>query len=326
MLGRGLRMKIVCVGVLLLGGVVHAFAERRVMSQYLPYEAVLKHEEQFRILSYLADNQSRGRMTGTWANEMVATYIRHEMEQYGLQPFFDGGYTQRFRVDSLKAFNIAGWIPAKHPTDEYLIISAHYDHQGAINGFVYNGADDNASGVTAMLNLAKIYALMAERGESPAKNLVFVAFDAKERSMAGSQHFVRNLSISKKKILCNINLDQIGSTLEPVHPALPDYLIVLGDHTLPKDAQRLMSTCNLVHEIGLDVNYTFYYSENFTEIMYDLSDQASFHKAGIPALLLTSGFTAHTNKTTDDVQFINFEVLRKRTLLVFYFIQHFSQR
>lgn len=320
-----MRLKILCVGVLLWASVLTASAERRVLTHYAPYEAVLTAAEQFRILSYLADDQARGRQTGTWANEMVASYIRHEMESYGLQPFFDGGYTQRFRVDSLKAFNIAGWIPAARPTDEYLIISAHYDHMGAINGFVYNGADDNASGVTALLNLSKMYAKMAELGAGPAKNLVFVAFDAKERSMAGSQYFVDHLPIPKKKVVLNVNLDQIGSTLEPVHPASPDFIIVLGEHTLPHGTQRLTNTCNRLYQLDLDVNHSFYNSENFTEIMYDLSDQAAFHKAKIPALLFTSGFTRHTYKTSDDVTFINFDVLRRRTLLVFYFVQHFMQ-
>lgn len=321
------QMLFLCMGcwLCLFGNILPLKAERRPLSHYAPYEAVVSESEQRRILSYLADDQARGRQTGTWANEMVATYIRHEMEDYGLLPFFNGGYTQRFMVDSLKGFNIAGWIPAKTPTDEYLVISAHYDHLGAINGYVYNGADDNASGVTAMLNLAKIYALMAERGEGPGKNLIFVAFDAKERSMAGSQFFVRNLGIPTKKILCNLNLDQIGSILEPVQKAAPEFIIVLGEHTLPKGTQRLTNSCNRIYKLGLDVNHTFYGSENFTEIIYDLSDQASFRKVGIPALLFTSGFTQHTYKTTDDVQYIDFDVLRLRTLLVFYFIQHFVQ-
>lgn len=317
------RIGIVCVVFCLHVGCL--FAERRPIRHYLPYETVFSQTEQQRILSYLADDQARGRMTGTWANEMVATYIRHEMESYGLLPFFNGGYTQRFLIDSLKGFNIAGWIPAKTPTREYLIISAHYDHMGAINGHVYNGADDNASGVTALLNLAKMFAKMDEQGEGVDMNLVFVAFDGKERSMAGSQYFIRHLDMLYRDVQCNINLDQIGSVLEPVEKGKPEFIMVLGDHTLPEGTRHLLGTCNRIYQLGLDIHNSFYGSENFTEIMYGLSDQASFQKVNIPALLFTSGFTKHTYKTTDDLQYIDFNVLRKRTLLVFYFVQHFAQ-
>ena len=79
------RIGIVCVVFCLHVGCL--FAERRPIRHYLPYETVFSQTEQQRILSYLADDQARGRMTGTWANEMVATYIRHEMESYGLLPF-----------------------------------------------------------------------------------------------------------------------------------------------------------------------------------------------------------------------------------------------
>lgn len=286
------------------------------------FEQIIYEAKQHRLLSYLADDQARGRATGTRAGEMVAGYIRREMESYGVLPFFGDAYTQRFLVDSLRAFNIAGLVPALFPCDEYIVICAHFDHIGAINGFVYNGADDNASGVTALLNLAEMFATMRKAGLGPSKNLIFVAFDAKERNMAGSRHFVSRLPVAPERIRCAVNLDQIGSVLEPVHPNRPEYVIILGEHTLPRADRGLADFCNRHYRLGLDIDHTFYGSRNFTELYYRLSDQAAFSEAGIPALLFTSGFHRYTYKTTDDVNLISFPVLKKRTLLAFYLIKH----
>ena len=290
------------------------------LGPYTMFEQMIFPQKQARILSYLADDCARGRSVGTLAHQNIGKYIRDHFEQYGLKPF-QGHYYQHFMCDSVKVGrNVVGFIPSIIPSDKYVIISAHYDHIGALNGFVYNGADDNASGVTALLNLAEMFGSMYKAKMGPDKNIIFVAFDAKEMSMAGSRHFVKNLNISKEKIVCNINMDQIGSTLEPVHEGISDYLIILGENTLAKEHRGKLGICNRFYNINLDIDYTFYSSKAFTELYYKLSDQVAFEEAGIPALLLTSGFHKHTYKITDDLNIISYPVLKKRSVLVFYFV------
>jgi hypothetical protein len=294
--------------------------KKATLGPYTMFEQMIFQQKQERLLSYLANDCARGRSVGTLAHQNIGQYIRYHFEQYGLKPF-QGHYYQHFRCDSTKVGrNVVGFIPSVIPSDEYIIISAHYYHIGALNGFVYNGADDNASGVTALMNLAEMFGSMHKAKMGPDKNIIFVAFDAKELSMAGSRHFVKQLGIPKKNIVCAINMDQIGSTLEPVHEGIKDYLIILGENTLKKEDRGKIGLCNRFYNINLDIDYTFYSSEAFTTLYYKLSDQVAFEEAGIPALLLTSGFHSHTYKISDDMNIISFPTLKKRTVLVFYFV------
>ncbi len=291
----------------------------RSLGPYTMFEQMIYKSKQSRILSYISNDCTRGRATGTLGNEMVARYIRDHFEEYGLEPL-DGAYYQQFKLDSIVGRNVVGIVPSIFPSNEYVFVTAHYDHIGALNGFVYNGADDNASGVTALMNLAEIFGSMRKARLGPSKNIVFVAFDAKELSMSGSRHFVKNLTIPKDSIICAINIDQIGSILEPVHPNDSNYVIILGEQSLKSKERGKLDICNKFYNLNLDIDYTFYGSDTFTPLYYRLSDQVAFTEKKIPALLFTSGFHKHTYKITDDENIICYPVLKKRTLLVFYFI------
>lgn len=283
------------------------------------FEQMIYLKKQIRQLSFIADDCTQGRETGTWPNVMVAQYIKHSFESYGLSKYTNDSYYQPFIIDdNRRGVNIAGIVPSIIPSDKYVVISAHYDHLGVIKGNIYNGADDNASGVTALLNLAEMFGSMRKAKMGPDKNIIFVAFDAKELDMAGSQYFVNNLNIDKKKIICNINIDQIGTILQPIHQSDTNYVIILGENTLQNADRGKLDMCNKFYNLDLDIDYTFYGSKNFTEMCYKLSDQISFYNAKIPALYFTAGFNEHLYKTTDDENIISYPVLKKRTLLIFY--------
>lgn len=296
---------------------------RRSLGPYTMYEQIIYRAKQERILTWLAHDMNEGRATGTRSAASVARYIERHFEKYGLKPLFGNSFYQPFLADSISGAvgrNVAGIVPSAVPSDKYVIITAHYDHLGILAGSVYNGADDNASGVTVLLNLADMFGTMSKTRTGPDKNIVFVALDAKELNMAGSRYFVQSLKDKdwKDNIICAMNIDQIGTVLEPVHEADTSFVIVLGEQTLRPEDRGKIKMCNNFYNIGLDIDYTFYGSENFTDLFYKLSDQASFHDAGIPALLLTSGFHRHTYKTTDDPDIISWEVMKKRALLIFY--------
>ena len=211
-------------------------------------------------------------------------------------------------------------MPSAVPSDEYVLITAHYDHLGVLDGNIYNGADDNASGVTVLLNLADMFGTMRKTRTGPDKNIIFAALDAKELNMAGSKALVGRLQEREMtdSIICAINIDQIGTVIEPVHEADTSFVIVLGEQTLRRQDRGLIDMCNRYYHLGLDIDHTFYGSENFTRLFYQLSDQIVFHEAGIPALVFTSGFHRHTYKTSDDPDIISYPVMKKRTLLIFY--------
>lgn len=275
------------------------------------------------ILSFLADDISAGRASGSADKVISEQYIITRFKQAGLKPF-NWSYTQSFHYnDTIVLRNITGVVPSVTPSDEYVIVSAHYDGLGKLNETVYNGADDNASGVTALLSLAEAFMKMKKDGKGPHKNILFVAFDGKELSMSGSEYFVITYPFNKNRIICNVNMDIMGTTLAPIKKDRPDYLIILGESTLPKPMQGIISAVNATGD-NLNLDFSFYGSQEFTRMMYELGDHFSFAKAGIPALLFTSGFHQYTYKPSDDVSIIDFGVLSKRTSLIFNFLNRIA--
>ena len=307
--------------MLMATAALQAQERRRSLGPYTMYEQIVYQAKQERLMTWLSHDMNHGRATGTRDAARVARYIETHFRQYGLEPFCAGSFYQPFLADSASGTvgrNVIGFVPSAVPSDEYVLITAHYDHLGVLDGNIYNGADDNASGVTVLLNLADMFGTMKKTRTGPDKNIIFAALDAKELNMAGSKHFVNHLIIGKDSIICAINIDQIGTVIEPVHEADTSFVIVLGEQTLRRQDRGLIDMCNRYYNIGLDIDHTFYGSENFTRLFYQLSDQIVFHEAGIPALVFTSGFHRHTYKTTDDPDIISYPVMKKRTLLIFY--------
>ena len=289
-----------------------------------PYEQMIGTEDLRQTLEYLADDMAEGRATGSKGKLSAEQFIRERFRKYGLKPF-NWNYTQSFRVkDTIAVRNVIGVVPATGMSDEYIVIGAHYDHLGILGGSIYNGADDNASGVTAMLALAKAFAKMRADGTGPNRNLIFVAYDGKELDLLGSDYFVRHLPFPADKVVCAVNLDMLGTTLVPVHRNRPDYLIVLGEETLPDRLKGIIRYTNFNERFGMDIDYTFYGSKAFTDMIYRTGDQYSFRNKRIPSLLFTSAFHDHTYKPTDTVDIIDFGMLRKRTALIFDVIYRYS--
>ena len=284
-----------------------------------PYENLLTAEQLRASVEYLSHDLTQGRASGTTGKSLAEHYLVEQFRSIGLVPC-DWNYTQSFRYkDSIVLRNVVGLIPASVATDEYLVIGAHYDHLGRLGHTVYPGADDNASGVAALLGIARMFAAMRADGHGPRKNLLFVAFDGKELDMAGSRWFVRHLPVPARRITAMVNLDMLGTDLVPPHKD-PDYLFAIGESTLPASYQGYLSyICSRAFH-RLDLDLTFYGSRSFSQMMYRTSDQHPFAQAGIPAILFTSAFHEHTYKKSDTPAIINYPLLRKRTVVIFNFI------
>ncbi len=267
---------------------------------------------------FLTTGETNGRASGSRGAFVAKEYIEKKFEEYGVE---SRGilYYQPFREKKITGYNVIGEICAVPHSDDYVIIGAHYDHLGEIKGNVYPGADDNASGVAALLELGRMFGQMKRDGKHISKNILFVAFDAKEHSMAGSRNFMKSTRIHPENIVCMINIDQIGSTMAPPHDN-PNYLLVLGRDSLQNWAARSLDLCNRTAHLDLDIDYTFYNSKNFYNLFYRLSDHNVFAQNGIPALFFTSGITNHTYKETDTEDKINYPVLTNRVKLIFNFV------
>jgi len=164
----------------------------------------------------LASDEMEGRKVGTPGIEKAASYIETEFKNIGLT-FYDtlDGYRQTFTFKSrednqyIRTSNIIGVLLGKSKKEEYVIISAHYDHLGIENisgDSIFNGANDNASGVTGVLTLAKYF----KEKNLNERTIIFVAFTAEEMGLVGSKYFGKGIDASK--YIAGINLEMIGKS------------------------------------------------------------------------------------------------------------------
>ena len=157
----------------------------------------------------LSSDEMEGRKAGTKGIEKAAQYIEMEFERIGLDKFDElTSFRQTFEKNGLSLFNVIGYLKGKSKKNEFIIISAHYDHLGiktdGEGDLIFNGANDNASGVAAVLSLAEYYTndFVNER------SLLFIAFTAEEMGLVGSNYFGNQ--INPEKIIAGINIEMIG--------------------------------------------------------------------------------------------------------------------
>ena len=286
-------------------------------------------------IEFLSDTLCQGRATGTRGSIEAAFWIEREFRKAGLMPFSET-YGKRFYAgQGLLGGNIIGFIPGsvKSPKNRYVVVGAHYDHIGQLNRTTYPGADANASGIVALTSLAEMFSMMKTLGKGYNSNIIFVAFDARELSLAGSNAFwkmiengelkdpVSGRTISQNDIKLMVNIDQIGSSLSPLNEGRNDYMIMLGKDSLKPAERELLSYCNRSTGLHMDLDFTYYGSKNFTEVFYRLSDQRIFIDNKIPAVLFTSGITMNTNRTRDTADTLDYPVFKKRIYLIFEWLE-----
>ncbi|MDR2585941.1 MAG: M28 family peptidase [Prevotellaceae bacterium] len=298
---------------------ISVFFSHTLLGQWERVDENLIHITQqklFTHVSLLANTITQGRATGSQGALIAANYIMKQFQNYGLHPYSGNSYYQSFRTEGLVGRNVVAMVKGRVYPDEYLIISAHYDHLGEINGTVYPGADNNASGVSLLLQIAEIFGLRAKAGDAPPRSVIFVAYDAKEHNLAGSEYFARTLTIYPYQVIANLNIDQIGTVLEPPNRK-SEYLLVLGAEHPSRDMKLIIDVANHYGKIGLDIDYTFYGSKTFFDLFFQIGDQIHLSKRRIPSILFTSGIHAYTNKPTDLPALLNLAVLEKRTQLIY---------
>lgn len=296
--------------------------------------AIVSEDIIMKDIVFLSDSLCQGRATGSQGNIEAGQMIARRFEESGLTRIGESWESEFHVRRGTKGKNIIGILPGAYtlPCERYIIIGAHYDHIGTLGGKLYPGADANASGVAAMTALAQIFGEMRKMGKIFNKNLIFVAFDAKEHDFLGSTSLwnmieygrlknpVTGESITKDKIDLMVNIDQIGCTLSPIRKERKDYLIMLGTPSLPKAQRGLLNKCNTESGTGLDIALDYYGSANFTKVFYRLSDQRIFVDNKIPAVLFTSGITMNTNKVWDSPETIDRKIMLKRTKLIYHWL------
>jgi Zn-dependent M28 family amino/carboxypeptidase len=167
---------------------------------------------------YLASDELEGRDTGTPGQKKAAAYIARAFKDYGLLSVFDrenDPYYQKFTYyPYAETENVLGYIPADKQNAEWLIIGAHYDHLGKRGDKIYNGADDNASGTSALIEIAEALSKAKDTGEEFDKNILFIAFSAEEKGLIGAKQFVNSSIADTMDMLVMFNMDMIGKSIK----------------------------------------------------------------------------------------------------------------
>ncbi|MBN2092616.1 M20/M25/M40 family metallo-hydrolase [candidate division KSB1 bacterium] len=250
-----------------------------------------------RHIQYLASDERKGRGFGSPELDAAAEYIANQFQQIGLQPGMEkGSYFQTWEdvggENGTKAVlkNVIGIIPGTNPAwaDQSVVIGAHYDHLGlgwpdvraGNQGQIHNGADDNASGVAVMIELAR----QLTQTMKPARSIVFIAFTAEESGLRGSKYFVENYKrFPSQKMIGMLNLDTVGRLNN-------QQILILGGN----------SAREWIH-IFMGCGYVTGVKHQLVQQDLDASDQMSFIKKGIPAVQLFTGPHADYHRPTDDI-------------------------
>ena len=304
-------------------------------NDYAPARNLLTEEKLENQIGFLADSLCQGRGIGTRGGVETSSWVAREFEKAGLLKIDSTWFKSFVSEKGDYGRNVVGMLPGGNPDcSSYIIVGAHFDHLGTLDGKHYPGADANASGTVALTNIAEMLSVMKDTvGKRYASNIIFIGFDGKEADMAGSKAIwnmissgqftdpVTGKAITSKQISLMVNIDQIGASLSPLRPDRPDYIIMLGNHRIKPSKRDQLYMCNRLYITHLDLGFDYYGSENFTKIFYRLSDQRVFIDHGIPSVLFTSGITMKTNKTYDNAASLDYPVLRKRILLMFHWIE-----
>lgn len=240
-----------------------------------------------RVAGALAHDSMQGRRTGSEGAAAARRLLLRELEARGIPPLVPG-YAQPFpatlRTDTVTGVNLLGVIRGTQFPETYIVATAHYDHVGVRNGEVFNGADDNASGVVGLLELGSWF-----REHPPRHSIVIALLDAEEVGLQGARAFLDAGVVPVESIALNVNLDMIGRNTR-------NELYAVGTRRHPElrpfveqaAAERAI-TASFGHEGGGN-------GDDWTT----MSDHAPFHQRGIRFLYFGVEDHPDYHRPTDD--------------------------
>ena len=278
--------------VLILGSATGCNAQKKEAHMSPPIVFQFNTDSLLHHVKILSSDTFEGRRTGTTGALKAKDYIVSELRKRKVEPLVDN-YEQAFSFSSrqkdYQGINILGYIDGTEFKDSYIVISAHYDHEGIKNGQIYNGADDDASGVSGLLAFAEYFQ------KNPPKHSVILAFfDAEELGLQGSRYYVDNTMVSLENIKLNLNLDMVSRSDK-------NELYITGarnNETFQEVILNFSGSDEFKFIMGHDGQDTL---ENWT---YS-SDHGSFYRKGIPFLYFGVEDHKDYHKPTDDYENIH---------------------
>lgn len=251
-------------------------------------------------INYLSSDEMRGRSNGSPEMRSAANWLSGRFKEYGLKPLpAMGEYIQNYsyasRQRTVNERNVIGMIEGTDPQlkDQYIILSAHFDHIGVRKGneadSIYNGADDNAAGTCTLLGIAKT---IKDSGLKPGRTIVFAAFSGEENGARGSRYFVANSPISLKNIYADLNFEMTGHS---------EYL---GRNNYYMTGCKISNLDNLIGEYNKKSDWKLIDTIAIANNLFYASDNIAFSRIS-SADGITTGIPSGTFATTTLADYIH---------------------
>ena len=273
-------------------------------------------------LFLLSSDILEGRKTGENRQKMAVNYFTAYYQHLKLMaPELHPRYTQNIPQEYFEgrsdgpSQNILAYIEGSEFPNEVIVISAHYDHLGMKGEEVYNGADDNASGSSAVMELAQSFQMAKKQGNGPKRSILFLHLTGEEIGLFGSKFYIEHPVFSLDSTVVDLNIDMVGR-VDKKHTGNKDYIYLIGSDRLSQDLHNISQETNKTYT-QLKLDYT-YNNEKDPNNYYQRSDHYNFAKNNIPVIFYFNGTHEDYHRTTDTADKIDFELLALRTRLVFY--------
>ncbi|TBN02995.1 M28 family peptidase [Hyunsoonleella flava] len=289
-------------------------------AQVKQYAKTITPEELKKLLYRFSSKEFEGRMTGERGHKLAAEFIKSYYVDLGVSSplgetnYFQGISKSYFPKNTKASENVLAYIEGAEKPDEILVLSAHLDHEGIIDGEIYYGADDNGSGTVALLEIAEAFKMAAKNGFPPKRSILFAHFTAEEIGKYGSEFYTENPVFPIENTIANLNMDMIGR-VDDRHPEDKNYIYLIGSDRLSKELHFISEAVQKTYvDIKLDYKFNALNDHNR---YYTRSDQYNFAKKGVPVIFYFSGVHEDYSKPTDTPDKIDYELLAKRTKLIF---------
>lgn len=268
-----------------------------------------------------ASDYFQGRETGTVGQRRAVDFLQNFYSTHGIEEAKGtDNYTQPMKLNikgaEVETENVAAIIKGSKFPEEYIVISSHLDHIGIKKGKINNGADDDGSGTVALLEIAEAFKMAADAGQGPKRSLIFLHVTGEEKGLLGSKYYTNNPLYPLAQTMINLNVDMIGRTDPKREDKDPNYIYLIGADRLSQDLHDISEAVNTKYT-QFKLDYTFN-DEKDPNRFYYRSDHYNFAKNNIPVIFYFSGTHEDYHKPGDTPDKIMYDLLAKRTQLIFY--------
>ena len=268
-----------------------------------------------------ASDYFQGRETGTVGQRRAVDFLQNFYSTHGIEEAKGtDNYTQPIKLNiegaEVETENVAAIIKGSKFPEEYIVISSHLDHIGIKKGKINNGADDDGSGTVALLEIAEAFKMAADAGQGPKRSLIFLHVTGEEKGLLGSKYYTNNPLYPLAQTMINLNVDMIGRTDPKREDKDPNYIYLIGADRLSQDLHDISEAVNTKYT-QFKLDYTFN-DEKDPNRFYYRSDHYNFAKNNIPVIFYFSGTHEDYHKPGDTPDKIMYDLLAKRTQLIFY--------